>query len=410
MLKVDIKTPILNDRTRSVHFFNGQIVSAEDFADEQIGHRAVHELLGRASGDGVVAGLRVTVSPASTARVPVLRVDGGLALNARGEPLLLAEPQVDVNLFRPPSLIAVRLASRQLFEACQPPGEAALGKPGLYVLTIGSVGVGDGTAPFGGVASLPPRCNMHWIVDAVRFCLYELNVDPSLLNTPALFRNLAAYVCFDADRRRRYTADPFGPLPPMTSAAITECDVPLALLHWNDNGLQFVDTWSVRRRCASGSFEPESLALSPRADAVAEAMRGQFDDHLGDLEDSGGSATLRAIDHFRFLPPGGLLPVSRAGGVRFDFRQFFAGKVFNEPVYIEGGDVEAILRNAAHYPPIDLLDPEMVWLYFVRENRQTAAHRGAGIPRGYVLFANANLPFFGEPRYDRSHFDYSNYL
>ena len=25
MLKVDIKTPILNDRTRSVHFFNGQI-------------------------------------------------------------------------------------------------------------------------------------------------------------------------------------------------------------------------------------------------------------------------------------------------------------------------------------------------------------------------------------------------
>ena len=410
MLNVDLRTPILNDRTRSVHFFNGQIVSAEDLGDEQLGHRAVHQLLGRAIGDGVVSGLRVTLSPNSSVRVPVLRVGGGLALNARGEGLLLAEPQVDVNLFRPPALVPLRLASRQLFEACKPPGEAPLGQPGLYVLTIGSVGVGDGTASLGGAAALPRRCSMRWIVDAVRFCLYELKVDPSLLDTPALFRNLAAYLCFDTERRRGYAADPFGALPPPVAAAITECDVPLALVHWTDDGLQFVDMHAVRRRCASGSLEPRDAAFSARADALAEAMREQFDDHLGDLEDSVGSPALRARDHFRFLPPVGLLPESRPGAVRFDFRQFFDGKTFSEPVYIEGGDLKTLLREAVHYPPIDLHDPEMVWLYYVRENRQTVADGGAGIPRGCVVFANANLPFHGEPRFDRSHYNYSNYL
>jgi hypothetical protein len=70
--------------------------------------------------------------------------------------------------------------------------------------------------------------------------------------------------------------------------------------------------------------------------------------------------------------------------------------------------VETLLRESARYPPVDLQNEEMIWLYAVREN-QRALDTGINV-QPYVVFANANLTFYGEPRLDRAHWNYSNFV
>src|SRR5258708_32897589 len=88
-MAANLFTPILNDRTRSVHFFNGRLLTGEDLTSEQRGQRAVHELLGESIGDGLVRGLEVAIDDSSTIAAPVVRVTGGVAVNPHGDPLYL---------------------------------------------------------------------------------------------------------------------------------------------------------------------------------------------------------------------------------------------------------------------------------------------------------------------------------
>jgi hypothetical protein len=118
---------------------------------------------------------------------------------------------------------------------------------------------------------------------------------------------------------------------------------------------------------------------------------------------------------FRWLPPAGILPLASGTGLAgFDVATFFTGKAWNQhlewpaPIYMEGGRVEALVREAVKFPPIDLDDKEMLWLYSVRQNIRALDEGNRVQP--YAVFANANIPFLGEPRFDRSHANYSNFV
>ena len=51
-MATDLFTPILNDRTRSVNFFNGRLLTGEDLTADQKANRVAHSLLGQAVGSG----------------------------------------------------------------------------------------------------------------------------------------------------------------------------------------------------------------------------------------------------------------------------------------------------------------------------------------------------------------------
>src|SRR4029077_1296853 len=86
----NLLTPILNDRTRSVNFFNGRLLTGEDLTAEQQANRVAHSLLGQAIGSGVAYGLEVAESSQlSQVATPVLSIKRGLAVNANGGTLLL---------------------------------------------------------------------------------------------------------------------------------------------------------------------------------------------------------------------------------------------------------------------------------------------------------------------------------
>lgn len=408
-------TPVLNDRTRAPHFFNGRLLTGEAMTDEQRAQRVANELLGQAVGDGIAYGMEVVATPLlNTIDAPVVTVKSGVAINRRGEILLLAS-DTQVQLVRPEEEIP---EPDKIFRACTPVSTGTyIADAGVYLLTVSSVRAGNGLTQVSGLGDTPAGCNVKYIVDAVEVRLLELPVDDATLGDVDRLRNLVAYQCFGVDDLLDYATDPFGTTSePHTLlddvTAFTDCDVPLAILYWTaSGGIQWIDLWAVRRRITTAKNASPSLLDDTRL-AVAEAMREQFRMHLQTIP---GSSSYEAMTNFRWLPPADFVPLSSSSGATgFAVDAFFDGKTWNRhvnwtsPIYMEGGMVEALLRESARYPPVDLQDKEMIWLYSVRQNVR-ALHLGTTI-QPYVIFANANLPFYGEPRLNRAHWNYSNFV
>jgi hypothetical protein len=260
------------------------------------------------------------------------------------------------------------------------------------------------------------------------------NVDPAMV-APLLsrFRNGMAHLCLGTEELAGYAADPFaflndpaaytsyGQVDELRDAGLlNDCEVPLALLYWTRSGLQFVDLWSVRR-----PVTPPSPAgqWSPLMDSrrIAESLSSflQFQAQLEELRSGGLSQAVlsgvRVVDYFRFLPAAGIIPIARSGGVLgFDSIRFFDGHTTRtdpkqDAVFIEGALLEPLFRKSLCYPPIDLEDAQMVWLYRVRENKQVVEVNQTNPPPDYLIFVNGHTPDRGAARYDLNRWDYSNY-
>src|SRR4051812_11592544 len=102
---------------RSINFFNGRLLTAEDMTQEQKTRRDADARLGKALGSGVAFGLEVTQSAAS-ATAPLITVQAGLAINPRGQALSLAET-TDISLVRPPTGFSPSTGA--VFKDCLPP-------------------------------------------------------------------------------------------------------------------------------------------------------------------------------------------------------------------------------------------------------------------------------------------------
>src|SRR5208337_1144897 len=120
-MAVNLLTPILSTRSRSINFFNGRLLAGEDLTTEQQTNRVAHSLLGQAAGDGVVYGLEVTQSAlSSTPAAPVLAVTQGLAINKNGGWLLL-DSDTEIALVRPANGSNGSGNTTTIFQDCTPP-------------------------------------------------------------------------------------------------------------------------------------------------------------------------------------------------------------------------------------------------------------------------------------------------
>lgn len=412
-------TPILNDRTRAPYFFNGRLLTGEAMTDEQRAQHAAHEILARGLGDGVAYGLQVAQSKDfDTVDRPVVTVKAGAAVTRRGDLLLLAA-DTDVELVRPAT---ASVAPQRIFEACNPPEQGAyVADAGVYLLTIAPVNVGNGLAPVSGLGG-GNGCNVKYRVDAVEFHLVKLPVDGATLSDTARLRNVVAYQCFGVADLLDFAADPFARPPsgePQTlldqirTKQLGDCEVPLAVMYWTaTGGLQFVDLWSVRRRLTRTRTAAELfLPISDVRLAAAEAMVLQFERHVLDLIAASGSpTTLRASDSFRYLPSLGGVPLPAPGRKGIAYGQFFAGRTYNPPRFVNGAKLAPILRNFLTTAPIDFGNDEMLWLYTIVENVRDANAGGPAAPQTYLLFATGQIPYQADAQFNVSYWNYSNYV
>jgi hypothetical protein len=352
---------------------------------------------------------------------PTLSVTAGLALNRRGETLLLADP-VDLTLTQLPSANGTSGAAITTFAVCEPPdGTVYVAGAGLYLLTLGSVEGRQGRAPVSGLGgTIDASCNSRYLVPGVRFRLVPIDLRPDDLNAPNRLRNRLAYRCLvdDPPVENAFWTNPLG--PPVTDYGLIDslrpvrlqnCEVPLALVYLTaTSGLVFVDMWAVRRRLTAPLADAAyPLLRGDRRAAEGEAMQAQFQAQIDDMRlASLPLAQVAARDWFAYLPAAGLLPIATGPTPGFDYATFFGGMTYRAPVFIEGAQLRSLFREAVDYPPIDTSSAVVVWLYLVRENAQ-AALQSSQPPRAYLVFASGHLPYRGEARYDVHHWNFANF-
>jgi hypothetical protein len=417
MNAIALGTPIPNEGLRTIHFFNGRLLSGEDLSQEQAAHREARQHLGRAVGDGTAYGLEVVeTAGSSTPTSPVVTVSAGLAINRCGQTLNLAH-NVDVSLVRPLNG-ATPTITGAVFAECQPPESGVyVAGAGVYLLTIAPAATSEGRAPVNGLGNATAPCNTRYTVDGMQFRLIQLSLTLAELSDARL-RNLIAYRCFAPETRQSFVHNPFAPRPDhhgmlddLRPKLLNDADVPLALIHWTTGGIQFVEMWSVRRRITrptSSTGVREQLIRDERRISDAEAMVLQFAEHVDHLRATRSDlATVVATQIFHHLPPVGILPLSSGAVSGFNYEQFFSQRVYRGPIFLEGARVEHLFRTALQYPPIDLSGTEMLWLYVVRENRDPKAQEGA-LPPPYLIFTSGYVPFLGEARLNVARWNYNS--
>ena len=404
---------------RSVNFFNGRLLTGDDLSREQATQVARLARLGRAEGDGIAWGFEVAEQPAlSTTAQPVVTVTAGLAVSRAGTAIELAA-DLDVALYRDATAAPAGAEPGNLFADCQldAPGTYTAGA-GVYLLTVAPGEQAEGRAPVNGLGNTDAPCNVALEAEALAFRLIRVSIPHDELVAKALLRNRIAYACFGTDALAGAVADPFGTpvtsyglLDTLRTQTLSDDEVPLALIGWSiDDGIQFVDLWSVRRRITPRPNEGDWAGLvSSRRRAEGEAMFLQFQEQIVELAGGPSPLTAQATDTFELLPPVGLLPIGGPGQPPgFSHGAFFAGMKTRDPMFVEAAHVEDILRTASLFPPIDVSSQELVWLYEVRANIDPAA-TATPVTQHYLLFTNGQVPYAGDPRFDLAYWNYANY-
>jgi hypothetical protein len=399
---------ILDDALSYTSFFNGRLLSGEDLARDQRANREARRRLAQAVGEGVAFGLEVFETPdVSTAISPTVSITSGVAVSRSGHVMTLRNG-IDIRLVR--GAPAGASSGTAMFAVCdeQRPGVYVVGE-GLYVLTICPSSAPQGRAPLSGLGNVASSCNVQSIVQGVQFRLVQPTVPQQLLLDEAHLRNRIAATAFGLTDRATAELDPMTVREPaygLTDAlraanAMTDCDVPLALVHWTAaRGIGFVDLWSVRRRVTRHAADARWWWLSSdRTLSESEALFFQFQEHIDDIAASGeDAAQIVASQRFDFLPPMGFLPLRLGSRAGFDPQTFFGADVISRDVaYLDADRLRPLLQESFFHFPIELSRQERVQLYLVYENVQAAAAGGAVVP--VIVFTRNTLPYQGTARY-----------
>jgi hypothetical protein len=404
---------ILDDALAYTSFFNGRLLSGEDLARDQRANREARRRAAQAIGQGVAFGLEVFETPnESTRNSPTVSVNGGVAVSRNGHVLALKNG-VDIRLVRGASASAGGAAGT--FTVCdQPvPGVFVVGE-GVYVLVMCPASAPQGRAPLSGLGNVAASCNVQSVVQGVQFRLVQPAINPQLLLDDARLRNRVASLAFGLTERALAERDPMTPHDPTYGlidglrevGAMTDCDVPLALIHWTAaRGIGFVDLWAVRRRITRHTADARWQWLSSdRTLSESEALFLQFQEQIDDITAGNDDLTqIVALQRFDYLPPLGFLPLQLGSRAGFDPQTFFrtddvSRQVMSRDIaYLDAHRLRPLLQESFFHAPIELSRQERVQLYLLFENVQVAAAGAAVVP--VVVFARNTLPYRGTARY-----------
>lgn len=390
--------PIL-EGIQQTHFFNGRLLSGEDLAREQAAGRNACRRLGRAIGEGVAYGLQVVETlNVSSKESPVVTIRAGAAINRRGDVLELVN-EAELSLIGGST---ERPAAPSAFKECEPPTSSGfvVGE-GAYVLVIGPTEGREGRAPTSGLGNVTASCNARYTVEGVRFRLVEIRLGKDVLNDTGRLRNRLAHRCFGTDVTAQFSASPFlsgatsyGAIDTLRAqGTVTDCDVPLAMILWTKaGGIEFIDTWAVRRRLSKRPVDPSwDPVIGDRRASETEAMFLQFQDHIEDIRiNDPNPAAIAASAHFAFLPPVGFVRLKTDPQPRgFDPARFFGDYAWSRAMGIDVAQVRAICLEALDHEPINLSVPDRIHIYKVFAQTQSGGPDPTA--RDFVLFATPAL-------------------
>jgi hypothetical protein len=403
--------PKLEDALKTPYFFNGRLLTREDLSQEQLAQSTRRSQVGRALGSGVAYGLEVEESDvASPPGQVVLNVAPGLAITPEGDTLNVSELLSLRFSLRPGSAQPESSTAADFRDCGTVVASSMITTSGTYLLAIRCVTGKEGLAAVSGLGNEAAPCNTKYRTAGVGFRAIGLGT----VAKPAepLFRSRLAAECFGFSDTSLLKAlyDPFGtpapleaPVRPSSGARAAEgygkvdalrgvndllgCEVPLAVLHLNDDGsLSFLDTWPVRRSLVRPALTRRWWpfgGLDERRRAEGEAAMLCFQDHLRAIKASPALKANRAQDFFAFLPGGGFLPVDES---HFDAKTFLGPQA---SVVTDGdfGRIRTLVEASWLCEPFDpAIPPPLVyyvfpeaagkWVFFLRCSPESTSQPG----------------------------------
>lgn len=404
-----LNEPVLENGIRNTNFFNGRLLTADDLKNEQLTNHTQRWQLGRAIGEGVVEGLMVSIVSRGTATVPpVISITRGVALNRKGQTLALGV-QIELALARTPEAAAVE---RGLFAECDVRPLAADTGTGAYLLVMSPTSAFEDSAPMIGIQPEGEHigCGRKYETEGVRFSLRKLpDFPPELLdsspNQSGTLRNRIAHFCYGSHKMLESASDPFVLRPQLSAldlmrgtGALTDCDVPLAVLHWTTT-LDFHDLWAVRR--------PSPIVdeiFHPDQKLVYASVR-QFQEHFSTLTNL---TNLEVGWNFFFLPPFGRLPLrepAHNSNTGVNLKKFWAAKYKGFLSVINRQELVALLRTASDYAPRRVTAVDTVEVFVVAEHLAAVEQGTETQLYGYYAFGDVARRFCAPARVMRPGID-----
>lgn len=303
---------------RAPHYTNGRLLVAEDLQLDQQAALERIALVGRAAGAGIVDGFNVTV----VSNQSTLRVTAGLGINGKGDAIQLLADSVDLAI-QPiaDDESAHRRSGR--FGDCE---ETADDSPaplqrGAYLLAASPVSRLEGAVARKTCdGTETANCANQWEVEGVQFKIIRLAGYQAPVGSRAQRnQNLLAHWFYGSDKICNLMRDPFqfsknySGYGQISGADFSDCDLPLAVFYWQNGRIDYVDEWAARRR-VTHTYPTSSwyANVSDQRQAEGEARFLQFQAQLDRIRGRfrTNSSQQRAVTHFGFLPPVGLLPVN----------------------------------------------------------------------------------------------------
>ena len=256
---------IFTDGIQHPNFFNGRILTATDLREEQEANEKRSRYVAQATGTGVVYGLNVQPNPDNTN----LRISAGLAINLRGDTLEL--PTNNTISLLSTQREALSDDAESPFAPCDLTGLTTVSgniDTNYYMLAITSANrLSTQLAPNSGINGSSDHCTSRYEEIGVQFRLIPI-IASFLTDTPenklseSLRRSYLSHWCYGTQMIESKLATPlnFNQLDGHgledflrqqqgRDISLSECDVPLAIFHYKNTSVQFVDMWSVRRPC-----------------------------------------------------------------------------------------------------------------------------------------------------------------
>lgn len=327
---------ILDGFRRRPSYFDGKFLTGADLTRDQDYVRQRQADMARASGGGVISGLRV--SDRSLTRGQTLSISAGVGLTPSGDVVMLSARR-DVPLLDLPT-------SRQLDAALglsEEPRVPLQRRTGLFILALRPV---EFTA--NPIAAYPRSITGKRTVedgDIIEASAITLIPYPDLAGASDI-----------RDARRKVARAIFAG----RGGTLPQDALPIAMLGLDRGTVRWVDAAMVRRETGADSGVHAMFAGRPRA--IAEAFILQHQAHLTDiLVDMAGRGippVFPAASVFSLLPPTGPMPLQAIQQDPLGFTQlYFPPGVDVDLAFAPADEIPALAEEALALPPIDLEAP-----------------------------------------------------
>jgi hypothetical protein len=325
---------VLDGLRQRPHYFDGRFLTGADLTRDQDYVRQRQGDLARACGSGVVTGLEVRLSDATSGQR--ISINPGHGITPSGDLVLITAPR-DVDLLDLPGIERLDASLGLRLQPRVPLGR----RTGLFILALRAVEfTANPIAAYPTSITGPRQVEDGDVIEATAIALIPYPDSGGAASLAEARRAVA---------RRLFVED--------SARGMPQDALPLAMLAMERGSVRWIDMAMVRRE--TGADTPLQVSMGARPRALAEAHVAQYGLHLLDVlqerQATGLGQAFAAAQYFAALPAAGQLPAATILSDELGFKQLWFPPACDVDLsFAPDDEIAAIVEDSLALPPIDL--------------------------------------------------------